>query len=362
MLSNKLRMIESVSYTTFVLLALLWFPTLETMACLSLLSNLGINVYAMVTCLYRMEGVAVSKCFFSREMVKEIFSFSLYHFMIQVSGLIYMKVDTLIIQAFLTLADVSLYTVASRISEKAATFCRQLVNALTPMIAELQGAGDESNIRVIWVKGSKLSVAMAVPLLVGLVWFTEDLLVVWMGEEFRNAALPCRILILTMLSSVIHANSASVLSMTGHQKFLAFSFFGGQMFNLALTIVFIRIWGLKGVAYATLIANLLVDVLFVQRRASSVYSVSLIRFYGKSVCPSLPACALMLGGIWLSEWTIAPTSLLRIAILEAMGCAIFAAGFWLLGMTIREREYYRSRILKFFRRKTENEAEKTEKG
>jgi O-antigen/teichoic acid export membrane protein len=283
-------------------------------------------------------------------LVREISSFSVSLFLVQVSGFIYTRVDALVIQQFLPLAVVAYYSVASRMATEASGLCRQLTNALTPLVAELQGLGDRERIRITFERGSKLSLAFAAPLLVGLFWFAGDVLAVWMGEEYRSAGTACRILLAAMLCSVLHANAANILSMTGHQKFLAYAFMGGQVANLAMTLAFVVPLGINGVALATLLSTLVVDIMIVQPKAGLIYGFNFISYYRVAAWPSLVASVPMLAAIHFAGRFLAPHSLLNIAVLELAGCVVFALAFVVLGMNAAERRYYWDRVSRLPRR------------
>jgi len=243
------------------------------------------------------------------------------------------------------------YTVAIRIVERAASLCRQLTNTLTPVIAELKGAGEEKNIRAVFLKGAMLSVAAAMPMLVGLAWLAEDIAGVWMGEEFRASATPLRLLLAAALVGIIHSNTENILSMTGHQRFLALSSLGGQVLNLVLTIILIHFWGLAGVAFATFVAQLVIQLFFVQARGGKLYNVGYLEFYRAALWPSLPGAVACIGAIYGCTQVLPPTSLLRIAVLLGVGAVCFVPAFWFLGLDAAQRSYFGGRFRALFNRK-----------
>ena len=349
--ANFIRSLGTLCYAGVTAWALSVRPSIQVLALVSLCAQGGANVAAMAVSLAKIEGISLSLRRFRWSMVREIHSFSWYFFLIQVSGLIYTRVDALIIQTFMSLHAVALYAVASRLAETASAFCRQLTNALSPMIAELKGAGEEANIRAVFQKGAKLSLALAAPLLVGLFWFAEPLLVAWMGGEFGEAAAACRVLLVAMVVSVAYAAPSSALSMTGHPRFVAIAFAVGQFLNLVLTVAFIRVFGMgiTGVALATFISTV-VSCVIISHRVAKLFHVGQAAFLRLAVWPSVPASLVMVGGLWLAQQWLRPTALWRIAALEALACGLFGAGFLLTGLDGRERAYYRDRLMRFVRR------------
>ena len=351
LLSNICRVLGTASYGLLAWWALSVSPTIETLAWVSLGTGLFANLVSLVFCIRAAPGVSLSPANFRWSLLGEISSFSLWFFLIQVSLLLATRVDTIIINAVMPLAAVAVYTVAIRVAERASSLCRQLTNTLTPVIAELKGAGEEKNIRAVFLKGSMLAVAASVPMLAGLAWLAEDIGGVWMGEEFRASATPCRLLLAAALVGIIHGNTENVLSMTGHQRYLALATIGGQIMNLILTLILVRHWGLAGVALATLLAQVTVQIFFVQARGGSLYHIGLMEYYGRVLWPSIPGAIACVGSIWGLSLILKPTSLLSIAILLAVGGFAFLPAFWYLGIGRSERRYLAGRVKALFSRR-----------
>jgi O-antigen/teichoic acid export membrane protein len=349
--ANIAQIVGTMLYSAAAVWALLVHPSIEMLALVSLVTGILSSVFAAALCAAKCPGISIRYRNFDRRLVREISSFSVSLFLVQVSGFIYTRVDTLVIQEFLTLSAVAYYSVASRMANEASGLCRQLTNALTPLVAELQGSGDEERIRITFERGSKLSLAFAAPLLVGLFWYSGDVLAAWMGEEYRSASAACRILLAAMLCSVLHANAANILSMTGHQKFLAYAFMAGQAANLAMTLALVIPLGMNGVALATLLSTLVVDIIVVQPKAGRKYGFTFLYYYRATALPSVMACIPMMAAFYASERFLAPRSLLSIAWLELLGCAVFACSFLIIGMNPAERGYYWERVSRTLRRK-----------
>lgn len=343
LLSNITRTFGTVSYGALAWWALGVSPSIETLAWVSLATGVFANAISAVFCMFAARGISLSPRRFRWPLLREISAFSLWFFLIQVSLLIATRVDTIVINAFLPLAAVAVYTVAMRIAEQASVLCRQLTNALTPVIAELKGAGESQNIRAVFAKGSMLAVALAVPLLLGLAIVAEDLAVAWMGPEFATAATPCRLLLASALVAVIHSNTENVLSMTGEQRFLALATVAGQAMNLGLTLLLVRPYGLDGVAAATLAAQV-ASRIAIQRRAGRLHEMPMATFYARALGPSLPGAAACAAGIWIAGRLLPPTELWAVAVQLAAGGACFLPAFWYIGLGAEERAYYGGRL------------------
>jgi O-antigen/teichoic acid export membrane protein len=318
--------------------------SLSILALLNLLMGVLPVLAMMVHAKLTLPGITVHPRYFDRSVIRQVSAFSFYFMLIEISLFIYTRVDFMIIKSFLPLEMVAVYAIAMRLSDKAQQFCFHLVRTLTPVVAELYGAGDQKHIRVVWQWGTKLSVAFATPLLVGLIVLAEPLIKAWTGSGFELAILACQWLGAAALINVIHGNTANILSMGGEQKYLAFSMLGSQLFNLVLSVLLIRPFGIVGVAMATFFSSLLLQIGLTQTRASKIHGWSLINFYHQTVFPSILPALFMVSLIWGIERFWPVTRLLEVAMLELTGTLAFIGVFWLVGLTAQEQAYFKGKI------------------
>lgn len=342
--ANLYKVAASIGYFGAVLLVLSRVRDLRALAVLNLLAGVlpmaAMAVHARLT----LPGVTVHPRYFDRSLVREMTGFSLYFFLIQVSTLIYTRVDSIVIKVFLPLEAVAVYTIAIRLTDKAGQFCNQLVKALTPVLAELHGAGETANVKAAWRRGAKLSVAFATPLLLGLALLARPLITAWTGPGFEEAVPACRWLAAAAMVAVIHANTNNLLSMVGHHRYLAFVMLGSQVANLLLSIALIGPLGIQGVAMATFLVQVPMSVLLLQTRAGRLYGYGHLDFYRETVLPALLPAAVMAAIVLGLERLLPWSNLATVAGLEALGVAVFGGCYWLLGLDARERSYFQERL------------------
>ena len=161
---------------------------------------------------------------------------------------------------------------------------------------------------------------------------------------------PCpRWLIAASLTTVIHGNTANLLGMSGHQRYLAFTEIGSQVANFVLSVLFIRWWGIAGVAMATFLSAVPFQVGFTQGRAGQVYGASRLAFYRRTVLPSVFPGVVMVALLYGLQALWPLTSLVHVALAEAAAVAVFVVVFWGVGLDSRERVYLQSRALSTLR-------------
>jgi O-antigen/teichoic acid export membrane protein len=345
--SSLIKALGIIMYGGLAFVMLRFRPSAVSLAMCNIIVHLLSNIFIVSAALRVVPGFSIRLSLFRRALVREISSFSGAAFLVQISALLYTRVDVFVVQRFMSLASVACYSVAMQTIERGALFCHQMTKALTPMIAELNGADDKQAIRLILRKGTKLSTALATPLLGGLIWLAPDLIHSWMGPDFTASILPMRLLAGASLLAAFCGVSSTTLTMTGHQKISSRLIIAGQVLNLVLTLLLVRGYGLNGVAFASLFSGAVV-VLITIGLTLNFLKISFWRTYGPTFS-SLPPLALMIAAISGLQWASRAAGfhephLLLVAIEEGLGCLIFFAAFYLLGCSSKERDYYQSKL------------------
>ncbi len=193
-------------------------------------------------------GLSVSPRLFTRSRVRELLGFSTYFFIANVAVLVILRLDPVVIKTYLPLTAVAIYAVGAKIAEYSYLLNKQFSNALMPLVSQSKGAGDAATVRRVLVDGTRFLLAIAVPFIALLLFYSEPFVLLWMGEAFAESVPVLRILLLAMLFASVQLNAANVLGMTGNHRFVAFAMGGSALLNLALSIVLIQFLGLIGVA------------------------------------------------------------------------------------------------------------------
>jgi len=298
-----------------------------------LLTPLVLLVFA-----YRLTpDLSLSAAHFRRERVRELGGYSFFFFIANIAVLVILRIDPVVIKAFLPLSAVALYAVAAKVSEYTYLLNKQFSNALMPLVSQSKGAGDQAAIRRVLIDGTRFLMAIAVPFIALLYFYADAILVLWMGHEFADAAPLLRILLIAVFFTGVQLNAANVLGMTGHHRFVAMAMGGSALINLALSILLIQHLGLTGVAIATLVAAFVVETLVIVPRACAVHGVTLARFLSQAVLPTLPALLPALGAAYLLDQAWPADSFPRIFAAGAASAALYFAVFLRTGLKAGER-------------------------
>lgn len=340
---------DALAYILYFIATLVFLPQNPSIITLATVYAVTITFGFLLKAVYALRELPVLRHSLAPRHVtvgrlRKIWVLSAYFAIIAVGEFITARVDVLIIQWFLDLRSIALYAVAARVAHKVAAFGSQLAHTLTPTIAEYHGRQDREGICRVWFQGSKFSLAIAGPPILGLALMAEPLLVAWLGEDFRPAALLLQLLLAAVLLECVHWVSHGLLSQCGEERALAVGVTGTQLLNFVATVLLISRFGLVAAAGATLAASVVGEMGYIMHRVTKQQGVSRTRFYAKTVLPNLLPLGCMamviLGGMRLRPGT----NLFELAFFGLLGFTVYWLMFWKMGMVEDEHEFVRERV------------------
>jgi O-antigen/teichoic acid export membrane protein len=282
---------------------------------------------------------------FQPARVQELLGFSFYFFISNIAVLIILRIDPVVIKAFLPLSAVAVYAIAGKVAEYTYYLNKQFSNALMPLVSQSRGGGDDATIDRVLVDGTRFGLGIAVPFVVLLFFYTDDIILLWMGPEFAGAVPLLRILLLAILATALQLNAANVLAMNGAHRFIAFAMAGSALINLVLSIVLIQFYGLIGVAAATFIAAVSIEALVIVPRACRARNLPVRQFAAGAVWPVLPPLLPALALAWgLDRLQPSGEGFLWIIVEGAAAAIAYYGAFYLTALRPEERRFIKERL------------------
>lgn len=197
---------------------------------------------------------------------------------------------------------------------------------LFPMASEMEALGRRSESARLLEVGTRVNLALALPLVTILLVDGPTLLRLWVGEGFEQSYPVLAAFALANLMMAASLASSTLLFGSGRMGVLLGAEAARYVLNLSLVLLFYRWQGLTGVALATLISVVAVDAGIVIIRASRWAGLDtagfLIHSLGAPVLAALPVVLLLFA--WKSA---SPDPSFQTVALRAVVCL---AGFGLI--------------------------------
>jgi O-antigen/teichoic acid export membrane protein len=226
----------------------------------SVVTSILPNLIAAVLAIRRLPLVSFSPKWFEWRSVKAQMGFSITAYLITFSNMLLAKSDQLVISLTLGVASVAIYQAGYKMGEMLGIFSVQLQQVLSPAAASLHARGDESGLRSLLLRSSRLTFLLVTPCyLLSAVYLSPLIRLLTGNDVSRDTWWIGQVLLLAIYSSQL-TNSCSkrVLMMCGEEKRLLYISVTEALANLILSIILARKMGVLGVAIGTMIPTVLI--------------------------------------------------------------------------------------------------------
>ncbi|HEV2833962.1 MAG TPA: oligosaccharide flippase family protein, partial [Pyrinomonadaceae bacterium] len=289
--------------------------------------------------------------FFNRDRLREITGFSVFILILDLANKLNYSTDTIVIGAFMGTAAVAVWAVAQRLIEIVQRITDQLNGALFPVVVDSSTVERVDKLQKILIQGTRLSLAMVVPLATVLGLTARPLVMLWVGPNFEGSVNVIYILSIVVAWRVGNATSTVVLKGSGLHKVLALSNLSMAISNLVLSVVLVRWYGLTGVAIGTLIALVVFSMFVVFPAACRRVELSRWTVIRESVWPAAWPAMVMAGFILLAR-RLGDASWSWMMAQAVLAAGIYAALFLRFAISRNERDWYFNKLKEVFRRRS----------
>jgi O-antigen/teichoic acid export membrane protein len=208
-------------------------------------------------------------------VLKKIWSYSAYVFLLMVAIQLVYQTDNLVVGAFVSASAVTFYSIGNSLCR----YTQQLVGAMTatftPAASTYDAAGDASSLRALYYNGTRAAMAVSLPILITLIFRGDNFIGVWMGPQYsRTSGTVLAILATALLFSLQNTPATSIAFGVEKHKKVAIWAVAEAISNLTLSIVLASKFGIYGVAIGTLVPSLVVNLIFWPNYVSQLVSIS----------------------------------------------------------------------------------------
>ena len=209
------------------------------------------------------------------DVLKAIWSYSLYAFLVTVAVQVIYQTDNLVVGAFVSATAVTFYSIGNSLCR----YAQQLVLAMTTTFASAastyDAAGATSSLRALYFNGTRATMAVSMPILVTFIFRGDNFISVWMGPQYsRTSGTVLAILAAALLFSLQNAPASSIAFGVEKHKTIAKWAIAEAIANLSLSVALAPRFGIYGVAVGTLVPSLVVNLVFWPRYVSHLVKIN----------------------------------------------------------------------------------------
>jgi O-antigen/teichoic acid export membrane protein len=280
--------------------------------------------------------------------VRELTGFSVYISIIDWSNKLNYSIDAIIIGTYISTAAVTLWTIPQRLAETLQRLTNQLNGVLLPLVVDSDAGQKPERLRAIFIQGTRLSLVSVVPFAVALVLLARPLIHAWVGPRFDASVVVVQILIACVAIRVGSATAGTLLKGAGQHRVVAFSHAGAALANVALSLLWIRRFGLVGQALGTLLPVAFTSIFVLWPAACRRVDLTVADAFRTAVWPTLWPIAVM-AGVVVPLRDALPARLWSVAITAVAGALCYGGTFLAFAVKRDERQAYMAKAFELAR-------------
>ena len=258
------RISATISWAFRIVLTILVIFYFKTSVALTLTSAIGIIASSMFSIAYCTLKMHVVPVFHNCEwyMLKELFLFSLYNFAATAMGQLYWKLGTLLAGMFLGSACVTYYDIGIQLS----TFTLLITNSFPGMFLPYATTMAVHNASVkettsFMSKIGRFTTTLYAGITIGFIFLGKKFICLWVGPEYEIAYWITLIALVGSFICRIQSGANLILRAKNLHGFLNICYLIAGLFNVLLSLIFMKLFGVIGLSLSTAIALFLGNVL-----------------------------------------------------------------------------------------------------
>jgi O-antigen/teichoic acid export membrane protein len=249
-----------------------------TVTLVAVLENIILCLFAH----YYLPSLRIAPSLVNRETMKMIGSYSSHAFLAMVAGRISFQSDAIVIGVFLPLSQITYFALPARLVEHVKGALRSMTTVLTPHISKLEAMNDFAAIRKIYINGTRYILWAILPIQIGLCFFGHDFFRLWIGEDHADAGYEVLVTLSSPLAIVLSQSIAGrILYGIGEVGVVSKTRIIEAVFNLLLSIALVSHFGILGVAFGTVLPNI-IGTLFIIRETCRRLSIPWFQYVNKA--------------------------------------------------------------------------------
>ncbi|PKQ68754.1 hypothetical protein BZG01_03285 [Labilibaculum manganireducens] len=259
-LDSKLK--AYVSFTKTLVLLLSVYISLDIVTIALIYNMVGVLMW-LPTIFSVRKSVNYIQCKFSfvrKSVFKEIFSFSMGMFFLQLMRMLSVQLDNLIIGRLLSVREVSHYKITSTPFIMSESFLGMISGVIMPTIFAADANNNRALINRMAIIGVKYFAICSVPMALAGIVLTKPFFLLWVGSEYTNLVVWAQIYMLIYIIAPGFGVISNIVFALGHTKKVNSYFMLSVIINVTLSILLIPKYGIGGPILGTLISSITVTI------------------------------------------------------------------------------------------------------
>lgn len=266
---------------------------------------------------------------FTRSLLREIAGYSGWSFLVESGRRVTESLSPVLVSAFLGLATVTPFVIGLQVGRLLQRMTLPVAFVLLPVASEMSAAGDRAGLERMLLRATRYTAAIAVGLAGPLIVLADDIIRVWLRQDFPLAVDVARIFLVASVVLMIRAPLSLLLesSMRG-VRIAGIWTLVETVINVSLGLALLAVMGARGVVLATLIAATGVTVLGFIPASLRTAGVGGARFAREVLGTLIVPLVVSLPLWWVISWYVGGRGLVPVLAGTGAGILVFFAIVW----------------------------------
>jgi O-antigen/teichoic acid export membrane protein len=356
-LANTVFAVGMISNLTLTAVAVQWHWGLKAIFLIAILCTYLPDLVCGFFAMGQLDAVHIRPSLFSKAMVRETMTFSVFAYVTAASNLLMAKTDQLVIGSAIAVSAVAIYQAGAKVAEMFGGVSQQLPDAFSPAAAHLHAGGNRAVLQQLLINGTRFAVMVATPLYLVCALNMDGLLRWLTGEVLPATFAVGQVLLFWSYTTVVTQSvSKRIYMMCGHERRLMYLGVGEAMLNLGLSIgLVLHYRNILCVAVGSLVSTVIFGWGFLWPWAAREAQLSGWRLARVVLVPTwlgcLPLILLMLfeRSVPLLDFR---NNLFLLALESSAALALAAWALWHLALTDLERAHLSNVVGHAWRKRT----------
>lgn len=241
---------------------LLYDFKLIALALWTVIITLAINM-ALVIWSQKIIPFSLSYKYVNKDDMKRLFHFGAFSLIAFVADMLFLQTDNTVIGLVLDTQSIFVYSIGFKMVHTILLISGSIVGVMIPLASEISTLPPErryAKTHELYIYGSRLGTVLSLPPLLFMAVFGLKFVSLWQGESYTHAQDTYTVFMILLPPFLIHASQQiayPILVGFGKHRFGALVYLASAMANLVLSLIFVRRYGIFGVAWGTTISFLI---------------------------------------------------------------------------------------------------------
>ena len=260
-------------------------------------------------------------------------------FILRINAVVFNQMDKAIIGVLLVSTLLTDYDIANKIQNLVLASLTLTSSLMVPAASQLDALNDRRRLQELFLKGTKYTLAICLPVAVSAFVLAQSLIVVWIGPEYAADAGITRLFVSYLFLTPAVVVGYNMMIGMGHIRPLVRTQIITTAINLLASIVLTRWVGVAGVIWGTLIGTALAVVPYLWHFLTTL-QIPWVRFWREALMPTYSVAVIFAFLLYVANRLLLPSNLWMLAGLAMTGLIVYAGLFVAFSLSGEERKMF----------------------